>query len=225
MSLGELIIARLESHRQKKLKSRSDSLGAFYRDGGNNLLYDVPVSTGSLVIDAGGYKGDWTARMLAVYGCRSELYEPVPTFANHCRERFGNNSMVCVHPVALGGSSRVATYDLADTGTSEFKRQGNHAIEAIKATVIDVLSVFDELGGTKVACLKLNIEGGEYEVLERLLKTGYIAFCDSLLIQFHRQPADYELRYKNIVDALQATHVQSYCYPMVWEKWIQRDGQ
>jgi hypothetical protein len=66
---------------------------------------------------------------------------------------------------------------------------------------------------------------GEYEVLERMLETEKVALCDSLLIQFHKQPEGYGPRYKKIVAGLQKTHTQSWCYEMVWEKWVRKKVQ
>lgn len=221
MSLGQRIIQAIERRRERNRKSHPGAIGQFWRDGGNQLLFDLPVSTRSLIIDAGGYKGAWTAEMITRYGCKSEVYEPVPAFADHCRGYFKNNKLVRVHTAALGASNRKTKFILCDNGTSEFRRAG--AAQQIETKVVDVARVFDDFAGIRVACLKLNIEGGEYEVLERMLETNNIVLCDSLLIQFHLQPEGYEERYQLIVTALQKTHIQSWCYEMVWEKWVHKN--
>lgn len=222
MSLGERIVNVIEARRDRKRKNTLGPHGDFYRNGGNELLYDVPINTGSMVIDAGGYEGEWTATMIARYGCRSEIFEPVPSYADHCKRLFGKNTLVRVHAAALGGASRVTTFSFAANSTSEFRAtEGMHVIEA---PVIDVSLVFDQLGDEPVACLKLNIEGGEYEVLERLLDTNQISRCKSLLIQFHPQPSGWQQRRTDIEARLQGTHTREWCYPMVWEKWVMRDG-
>lgn len=222
MSLGERIVNAIENRRDRRRKSSPGSYGDFYRNGGNDLLYDVPVTTGSLVIDAGGYKGEWTATMLARYGCRSEIFEPFPFYADLCARLFSRNALVRVHAAALGGSSRITKFSFADNGTSEFITSGG--VDVVDAPVVDVAQVIDQLGDEQVACLKLNIEGGEYEVLERLLDTNQINHCKSLLIQFHPQPDGWERRLKEIEARLQATHVREWGYPMVWEKWVKRDN-
>jgi hypothetical protein len=62
--------------------------------------------------------------------------------------------------------------------------------------VVDVHAVVGRLSASfgNVACLKLEIEGGEYGVLERLLDTGEIVRCRSLLVQFHGQPQEWRER-------------------------------
>lgn len=222
MSLGQKIIAVIERRRDRQRKNLPGAVGQFWRDGGNHLLYDLPVTTASLIIDAGGYEGAWSAGMVSRYGCRSQIYEPVPAFFEHCQTYFKNNSLVQTHKAALGGQNRKTTFNLLDNGTSEYR--GDNDVQHIEADVLDVTRIFAEVG-TRVACFKLNIEGGEYEVLERMLETNNVALCDSLLIQFHRQPEGYESRYQNIVAALHKTHNQSWCYEMVWEKWVHKGAQ
>lgn len=221
MSLGEFIINAINARRDRKRKNTQGSYGDFYRNGGNELLYDVPVQTGDLIIDAGGYEGKWTATMVSRYGCQSEIFEPVPRYAAQCEAQFERNSLVRVHIAALGGSSRMTKFSIADSGTSEFR--ATESADIIDATVVDVSQVFDRLGEELVSCLKLNIEGGEYEVLERLLDTNQITRCGSLLIQFHAQPEGWAARKKAIELRLRATHHRSWCYPMIWEKWVRLD--
>lgn len=218
MGVGERITNAIEAYRDWRRKHAGGAYGAYYRDGGNSLLYDVPVETDSLVLDAGGYEGEWTANMIARYGCRSEVFEPVPAYAERCRRLFSRNTMVNVHEAALGNASRMATFHLSENGTSEYG--GTNVAGVVEVPVVDVLEVFNRIPDEFISCVKLNIEGGEYDVLERLLDTGLIKRCGSLLIQFHPQPAGWETRLRNIEAKLMATHVREWCYPLLWEKWI-----
>ncbi|MDG4595651.1 MAG: FkbM family methyltransferase [Candidatus Contendobacter sp.] len=220
MGIGERIVGTIERRWERNRMRLPGPLGDFYRNGGNEQLYDVPVITGDLIIDAGGYEGEWTQGMVTRYGCRSELFEPVPTFAANCQRLFARNSWIRVHCYALGGLSRTAIFSLASTGTSEFLP--NATEEAFEVLVIDVAEFLKSLGDQPVACFKLNIEGGEYEVLERLLDIHQMHRFKSLLIQFHQQPPGWEKRREAIIERLWATHDQIWCYPMVWEKWVKR---
>jgi FkbM family methyltransferase len=224
MSLGQKIIDIIESRRDRQRKLQPGAIGHFWRDGGDRLLYDLPVTTGGLVIDAGGYKGEWSAEMIARFGCRSQIFEPVPSFAEHCNQLFKNNRSVQVFNAALGGTDRKTTFNMLDNGTSEYRGGDDTAVQHIEANVIDIVRVFDGLGGNRVACLKLNIEGGEYEVLERMAEASKLALCDSLLIQFHRQPEGYETSYRSVVTALSKSHIRVWSYEMVWDKWVCKES-
>ena len=220
MNLGQTIIDVIESRRDKQRKLQPGALGQFWRDGGNHLLYDLPVTPGGVVIDAGGYKGEWSAEMMARFGCRTKIFEPVPALAERCNQLFKKNPLVQVFNAALGGENRKALLNVLDDGTSEHRADDGITVQHVEAEVIDIARVFDDLGGARVACLKLNIEGGEYEVLERMAKANKLTFCDSLLIQFHRQPVGYETRYQSIVEILSKHHRRLWSYEMVWDKWV-----
>lgn len=218
MSLGDHIISFIETRRHNKLVRRNDAIGDFYRAGGNRLLYDLPVSTGDRVIDAGGYEGEWSAKMMAYYGCEIDIFEPIFQFHSVCEKKFKANKLIHLHKAAIGGSERIAKFSLHDNGTSEFL--SNDSSGLVDCKMVDVFDFVSNIRKEKIACLKLNIEGGEYEVLERLLETGAINRFRSLLIQFHRQPDDWQQRYDRIVKILKETHVREWGYSMVWEKWL-----
>jgi FkbM family methyltransferase len=224
--LGKTTIEYLKHY--KRINSKN-SLGDYYRNGGNNQLYKaLSLDDLDLVIDAGGYHGEWTSGIVLKYGCRAEVFEPVPDFAKKCQQLFLHNSRVRLHMAALGSSNRTATFTLSDVGTSEFsKKSGSHQINSFEAQVIGVSEYLQKLtqegliheNPGAVGCLKLNIEGGEYEVLEKLIDTGEIDRFRTLLVQFHKKPEDWQVRYEKIIKCLKSTHQQVWCYPMVWEKW------
>lgn len=216
MSYGQKIIDAIEQRRLKRRLLLDGALGDFYRKGGNNLLYDLPVTTSSLIIDGGGYQGEWTARMLAKYGCRSEIFEPIPQFAKQLREDFRQNRLVAVYEYALGKHNQTATFDFNQDGSSEFISGENTRIQV---NVIDFAEHLKTITDSTIACLKLNIEGGEYDVLEGLIESNQLNRFKSLLIQFHRQPSDYQDRYSRIESELTKTHRRDWCFSMVWEKW------
>jgi FkbM family methyltransferase len=122
-----------------------------------------------------------------------------------------------VFNAAIGNSMRQGVFHLSDNGTSEFIKEKQ---EKVIAPVIDIKSVLDDLSDSKIGCLKINIEGGEYELMERLNEVNYNSRIKCFLIQFHQQPSDYLKRYENIVRDLSKTHSRVWSYDMVWEKWI-----
>jgi hypothetical protein len=71
----------------------------------------------------------------------------------------------------------------------------------------------------EVHLLKLNVEGEEYPVLERMLERGLLARVRDLQVQFHRTVPDCDLRYIGVRAGLERTHHLTYEYPWVWENW------
>lgn len=191
-------------------------LGDFYRAGENELLYrGLPVSSNSLVIDAGGYRGSWTAEMLVRYGCTVRVFEPAPEFAAILRERFGQNNRVTVSEEALGGQNGAEEFTVAGDGSGATVPHAGCHIRVRKVDVADVMRA----GPARIGCMKINIEGGEYEALDRLIETGLQVRIDCLLIQFHDfVPTAREQREK-IRSVLARTHKLAWEFPMVWERW------
>jgi FkbM family methyltransferase len=221
MGLHTTLIRMLQARQDRKRQARNGPIGDFYRAGGNELLHVLPVTTDDVVIDAGGFKGDWTAAMLVRFGCRVELFEPIPAFAEECRARFAKNDRVAVHEAALGGSERTARFAIDAAASSAFTGRGGGTVEA---RVLDVADVVDRVRASngEVACLKLNIEGGEYEVLEQLAGCGVLASCRSVLVQFHAQPEGWEGRLFQVRGELGIVHRRTWQFPMVWELWERR---
>ena len=94
----------------------------------------------------------------------------------------------------------------------------------ITADVVDIFEVISNLK-TKfqdIACIKLNIEGGEYEVLERIISTGIVSQFRSIIMQYHAQPEGWQKRRESIEQQLCATHECVWAFPMIWEKWIRK---
>ena len=79
--------------------------------------------------------------------------------------------------------------------------------------------VLTELNIEHVDLLKINIEGGEFPLLEYLLNKGLMARIKHLQVQFHDFTEDAVSRRELIRKKLAITHAQEWCYPFVWESW------
>ncbi len=225
MSVSSLVLEGLAHwHRWRRERLRGP-LGAFYRSGGNeNLWRDLPLDSSSLVIDAGGYGGDWTAEIVTRYGCRALVFEPIPAFVETLRKRFGANNRVEIRGVGLAGTSGRANFSMLAEGTS-FLRSASPGTAIVQAELVDVRDVFTSLAATRVDCMALNIEGAEYDVLARMSACDLLASVRSFVIQFHDVGNDSQGRRGQARAALTRTHRLVYDFPFVWERWDRRDNQ
>jgi FkbM family methyltransferase len=220
MGLGEQLERFIQDRRRRRVQADQGPHGSFHRAGGNDLLFqDMPVSSDDVVIDGGGYRGDWTAEMICRYGCRSIIFEPVPLFAAQLRARYGCNERVELCPAGLGRSSGTAALDVADNASriSAIRRPGS-----VDVPVRDIAEFIDSHNLTEIGCFKLNIEGGEYDVLERLIETGMLERVRCYVIQFHRVASDSEMRRSAIRQVLAKTYSSMFDFPFVWECWLRK---
>ena len=89
-----------------------------------------------------------------------------------------------------------------------------------KIVLKSIINFIKDNNIASIDLIKINIEGGEYEVLESLLEAGMISIFKNLQIQFHDFIIDNaEERMKNIQIQLSKTHEITYQYNFVWENW------
>jgi FkbM family methyltransferase len=195
--------------------------GDYWRNGGNELLLEnIPMKEDDLVIDGGGFEGIWTKEMLVRYGCKSIIFEPIPQFFKNLSKIFKNNKLVTVYQQGLGGSNRSTEFCISADGSSEYI---SNSEKKSVVQIIDLSGFLEVAEINNVAVLKLNIEGGEYEVLERLIENFDLPKIRCLLIQFHPTVDGWSERRDKIRRGLESTHNLVWSFDMVWEKWILSD--
>jgi hypothetical protein len=100
--------------------------------------------------------------------------------------------------------------------TSSFKKSGN-------ASEIEIKKASSFIRNNKVSridLMKINIEGGEYELLEELIKEGLVKSIENIQVQFHDFVPEAYSRMRRIQEALSQTHQLTFQYEFVWENWV-----
>lgn len=167
----------------------------------------------------GGYKGQWASDIYARFNCRVLVFEPVQSFADKIKRRFERNSNIEVFSLALGESSREEEIALSDDGTSLFAK----SLSTESIFFEDVTVFFKKHNIDSVDLMKINIEGGEYELMPSLLRSGLINKIKNIQIQFHNVSHDSECKMNMICNELSKTHRPTYQYKFVWENWVRHD--
>lgn len=187
----------------------------FRDDGDSTMRLDYPLSPDSVVWDLGGYHGDFAAQINQRYRCRVFVFEPVPAFHAQCVARFaGNDKIQCLK---TGLSDKAGQFDISDSADASSFVRGNGVGQ--KAELRPVTEMFHELGLNRVDLLKINIEGGEYEVIPALIDAGLIDRVRYIQVQFHNFIPGAIAKRNAIRTALTKTHVEMWNYPFVWESW------
>jgi FkbM family methyltransferase len=183
--------------------------------GDETLRLDYELNSRSVVLDLGGYRGEWASDIHVRYGCTVHVFEPVQSFAEGIVSRFQGNKSIHVHHCGLGKSTRAERIGLSADASSMFQNDG--ALETIQ--IVDAADWFQKQNVPRVDLMKINIEGGEYELLEQLLDCGLTSRIENIQVQFHNIAADSESRMNSILQRLQKTHQPTYQYHFVWENW------
>lgn len=185
-----------------------------------DLRYDYPLTRDSVVVDVGGYHGDFTYGIVKRFQCRVIVIEPVVRFCSHMMARFEHEPLVTIKQCALTGppygmaeiqiSGNCSSFDVGDRPVI-----GRDMVERCDpAAMFSMDESFD--------LLKINIEGGEYELIDRLVATGLISRFRFVQVQTHCAP-DQEFLVTRMRSLLSKTHEYSWVFNNVrWESWERR---
>ena len=203
----------------KPRRFREPAMKDWRRDRGEQLRYRFAgLSADSVVVDLGGFRGEWTRRMYERYGCFFHVFEPHPVFAEELTGQFSAFPKITVHPVALDAQD--GWFELSDLGDASSAFRPADAM--VRCRSVEAAGYLRRQGIDRIDAMKINIEGGEFTLLPQLVASGVIGTIGTLQVQFHRLSDDSPARRETIRAQLSATHRQTWCYPFVWEEWVRR---
>ncbi|WP_022705523.1 FkbM family methyltransferase [Pseudorhodobacter ferrugineus] len=172
----------------------------------------------SVVFDIGGFQGDWAADIHDRYGAHLHIFEPHPAFAKEIRSRFQGNPDITTHDFALGPAEANITLPDDGNASSSFRA----ATRTVTGRVEPVARFFAKTAINRIDLMKINIEGGEYDLLPALNEAGILPRIGILQVQFHLFAASDIARRDAIRSVLAKTHSCDWSYDFVWEQWSLR---
>ncbi|WP_276199196.1 FkbM family methyltransferase [Chelatococcus sp. XZ-Ab1] len=176
--------------------------------------YVYPLTESSLVFDVGGFRGDYSAKIVSEYGSRVVIFEPIASFAKTIRDRFDGDPRVTLVEAALADANGTAKFQV------EGDASGAYAAGAkVDVQLIDAAQFIEDHHIEQIDLAKFNIEGGEYALLEYLIASGNIGRFQNLQIQFHLNVPNAQKRYRMLARSLRRTHQLEWRFPFVWESW------
>jgi FkbM family methyltransferase len=193
------------------------NVAKWFRDHGDaTLRVTYPeLNESSVVLDLGGYKGQFAADIYSRYCCRVFVFEPFSGFFNVLQERFRGNDQIHLFDFGLGPADEFKTIFYQDDATSIFRETKNYERIHIKCFA----TFLAENGIDAVDLMKINIEGSEYDLLEHIISNDLQKRIRNIQVQFHRDIDHAYERMSLIKDSLLKTHFLTYDYPFVWENY------
>ena len=167
---------------------------------------------GDVVVEVGCYEGRWSEAACKTTRCTLHAFEPATRAYAVAKERLAPYPDANLWPVALGSSTGAAQlYDCMRDGANTTIAQG----PSEEVPVVDVALVVRLLG--HVDLMHLNAEGGELDILARLMDTGDIRRVKMLLVQWHPYNLDISKRIAATTLRLRETHELTRRH--AWECW------
>ncbi len=186
-------------------------------DGDRTHRLNYPLTEESVVMDLGGYHGDFAAAIYEKYGCQVYIFEPVQRFYHSCVARFKTNPRIICLNYGLSAQDETLNIGLAENASSFVASATQDSVEMVK--VRSVVCCIRELSIKRIDLMKINIEGGEFDVLPAMILSGDIKKVNFLQVQFHGFVENAVARRSTIRSHLEKSHAEMWNYEFVWESW------
>lgn len=183
--------------------------------GDKTLRLTYELSKNSIVFDVGGYEGQWASDVYAKYNCTIHIFEPVQPFVQQIKNRFKNNKRIIIHDFGLSNKTTQTTISLEHDASSLYLNSNNK----VMVKIIDIYEFIKQKNIHEIDLIKINIEGGEYDLLERIIQTGLVTKIKNIQVQFHDFIPNAQQKMTAMQNQLKKTHQPTYQYPFIWENW------
>jgi len=172
----------------------------------------------SLVFDIGACIGSWGLPIYEKYKCNIYMFEPISSYYNDLLNICKDYPKIKIFPFGLSNKTELCNINLLEAASSTKSTiNGTRGTEEIKLR--DIVEFIQQEKINHIHLLKINIEGGEYDVLPRLIESNMIGRVANLQIQFHDFiPNAINMR-NNISKELYKTHRRTWNMDFIWENW------
>lgn len=193
------------------------SVYLFRKTSGERLRFEYELGPDSLIFDVGGFRGDFACEIYERYQSKIWIFEPVLEFHMLMSDRFRENKNIRLFNVALDRETKTSTISIGMDRSSYERDLRNGDFEKIQLK--NVAEFCDENQVQHIDLIKINIEGAEYDLLDKVLESGLHKVIRYFQIQFHDFSPLAEKRREEIRKKLSETHFLQWDYPFVWESW------
>jgi len=189
-------------------------LDQFFSNGGDSTHLYFDLNEDSVVFDVGSYEGDYYNQLMLrnKHTLRIHAFEPVQSFYRYSSEHLPDS--VTLHNFALGDSNSTFEISVDGNSSSQFTSGSKETCSKVRFRDFVIENNIDD-----ISLIKINIEGGEYELLNEIIDSKFINKVDRILVQFHYLAVNPISDRAKIIERLKETHELVFSYPFVWECW------
>jgi FkbM family methyltransferase len=182
------------------------------------LIHSPGRPGASLILDVGAFDGEWAIEVAERYpDATIYSFELSPPAIERLRSTLSGRRRIEVFPFGLAGSNRTEPISRMGAGSSIHQIEAGDQVDP--GRLRDIAEVWSELDLGQVSGMKINIEGGEYELLSRMAETGLLPKVDTYLIQFHEWMRGSHGMRREIRRKLSETPRPTWDYRFIWERW------
>ncbi len=182
-----------------------------------DLLRGYDLNEDSIFMDVGAFNGEWSKIMYDKYGCFVYAFEPVSSLFESAQKLLSGNLKISVYNYGLGATTRKEKITVEGEASSTLT-SGEYKEEVAICSLKEELELYS---CQDIDLIKINIEGGEYELLDHMIAESLMSRFKNIQIQFHANThiTNYDERIATIRGGLSKTHKTTYSYDYIWENW------
>jgi FkbM family methyltransferase len=181
------------------------------------ILHEASIDSDSVVLDVGAATGNWAQHMVERYNPVIYAFEPAADSFAKLREKAVDNPKFQPMPYGLGhedGAGEDARRgELVSSPTS-----GTDSKTDVKIAAVD--RVWKDLKLGQVDLMRINIEGAEFSLLDKMIGADLLNKVNCFMIQFHEPHSGAYRKRLRIREELSKTHRLEWNYDFIWEKWV-----
>lgn len=147
----------------------------------------------SIVLDLGGWRGDFAQKINQQFGCEVHIFEPNRNQIEILNGKFSENPKIKVHPYAIGGRDEIITFFPSpedfpgNEKGSSILSSSPYVDESLSYEVgkkcLGRINQFIDVEHFDL--IKMDIEGAEEEVFEDSTSIEFLSKASMLSIEFH----------------------------------------
>lgn len=187
----------------------------FFLDGDKKFLIKHNLNSNSIVFEVWWYTGVFADLMIKLYNPYIYIFEPVQEYYNILQKKYSDNKKIKIFWFWLSDKDVTISIGKSNDWSSIFK-QWTEAEEIVLKDVYGFLKT-ENLIDTKIDLISINIEWGEYQLLDRILHTTPNIFAN-IQVQFHDFVENASAKRNSILDTLYKNwYTCWYSFPFVRE--------
>ena len=168
------------------------------------------------LVDIGAFEGNFASEFRRINpNSKLILVEPIPEFYSKLEETFPDNRTTIINKALTSKGLPLKLY-ISDASTSS-KKLGNSQEIVVESISVEYLQ--EITSGEDISLLQINCEGGEYDILPKIIETNLIKQIQTINIQYHYVSPINIYKRSQISQKLKKTHHRLWCSFFIWEKW------
>lgn len=185
------------------------------RKGDDILSFQYPLDKNSVVFIIGAFEGDYLSKLNKKFECKIYAFEPMIDSYEILKNKFKNYENIKLYNFGLSDITEEVSFSKSGESSSLY-REDNSKEKVLLKSFNEFL---DELKIENIDLIYMNIEGGEYRLLESAITNNTHRLVMHLQVQYHLINKNSKLERQQINNKLRLTHKRIFNFPFIWERW------